>query len=326
MRKESRDRPSTARRRVGRMSGGSRWNPFAALSRSWGHFVRRPRRTQLRTIVLIGAVVAGVAVWLATSPSSTSSGSAATASPTTTHAAGGPTPVERGEHLDQGDPRKLDQRGVPGRLAQLARWPGRVCRRPRVRRADQGDPVLRQADQRQRRDQRASHQSDHHQLRPDQRIGDPRPLQDLDRRIAGGLRGARRDRRLDGRQPALHHPGRPDALHRWVEHRDQLDQPGLALPLVDRTRPRGDPPGGGGLGAQRAPARRLPGGRGDRRRPCLGPTGPERLPPAGPAPSRRHPSGRDHRVGPDRVGDDQLGGSLGDPAASQRRGWTRSSR
>ncbi len=75
------------------MSGGSRWNPFAALSRSWGHFVRRPRRTQLRTIVLIGAVVAGVAVWLATSPSSTSSGSAATASPTTTHAASGPTPV-----------------------------------------------------------------------------------------------------------------------------------------------------------------------------------------------------------------------------------------
>ena len=43
--------------------------------------------------MLIGAVVAGVAVWLATSPSSTSSGSAATASPTTTHAASGPTPV-----------------------------------------------------------------------------------------------------------------------------------------------------------------------------------------------------------------------------------------
>jgi hypothetical protein len=78
------------------MSGLSRWNPVAGLARSWGHFVRRPRRTQVRTLVVIGAVVAGVAVWLATSPSSTSSGSAATASPstpTTSGAQSGPLPV-----------------------------------------------------------------------------------------------------------------------------------------------------------------------------------------------------------------------------------------
>ncbi len=75
------------------MSGSSRWNPFAGLVRSWGHFVRRPRRTQIRTVVLIGAVVAGVAVWLATSPSSTPSGSATTAPSTTNAASGGPTPV-----------------------------------------------------------------------------------------------------------------------------------------------------------------------------------------------------------------------------------------
>jgi Periplasmic binding protein len=84
------------------MSGSSRWNPLAALAHSWGHFVRRPRRTQLRTVVLIVAVGAGVVVWLATSPSSTPSGSAATASPTTTHAAGGPVPVSEASTSTRG--------------------------------------------------------------------------------------------------------------------------------------------------------------------------------------------------------------------------------
>ena len=32
------------------MSGRARWNPFAGVARSWGHFVRRPRPTQLRTV------------------------------------------------------------------------------------------------------------------------------------------------------------------------------------------------------------------------------------------------------------------------------------
>ena len=28
-----------------------RWNPLRGLARSWGHFVRRPRATQVRTLV-----------------------------------------------------------------------------------------------------------------------------------------------------------------------------------------------------------------------------------------------------------------------------------
>jgi hypothetical protein len=88
------------------MSGESRWDPFAAVARSWGHFVRRPRSTQIRTIVVIGAVVAGVAIWLATSSSSTpSTGSAASSSPPpaqATGAAGAPTPVSEASTSTRG--------------------------------------------------------------------------------------------------------------------------------------------------------------------------------------------------------------------------------
>ena len=122
-----------------------------------------------------------------------------------------------------------------------------------------------------------------------------------------------------GRRPALHHPGGPHALHRPVDHGDQLDQPGLALPVVDRPRPGGHPPGRGELGAERQPARGDDQGGGHRRRPGLGPAGPQRLPPARPAPGRRHPGGQDHRRRPQRHGHHRRRGPPGHPAAPECR-------
>ena len=61
------------------MSGVSRWNPLRGLARSWGHFVRRPRPTQIRTVVLVGAVLAGTVVWVASAPSSASTVAASSA-------------------------------------------------------------------------------------------------------------------------------------------------------------------------------------------------------------------------------------------------------
>ena len=81
------------------MRQGHRWNPLAGLSRSWGHFVRRPRATQIRTMAVIGAVVVGAVVWVATAPSSRSS---AASSPTATPSAGGPTPVGRASTSSRG--------------------------------------------------------------------------------------------------------------------------------------------------------------------------------------------------------------------------------
>ncbi len=50
----------------------SRWNPLGGLARSWGHFARRPRPTQIRTVVTIVAVLVGTALWVASAPSSAS--------------------------------------------------------------------------------------------------------------------------------------------------------------------------------------------------------------------------------------------------------------
>ncbi len=54
------------------MRGRSRWNPLGGIARSWGHFLRRPRSTQLRTAALVVAVLVGVGVWVGTAPSSSS--------------------------------------------------------------------------------------------------------------------------------------------------------------------------------------------------------------------------------------------------------------
>jgi branched-chain amino acid transport system substrate-binding protein len=50
---------------------------LAGVARSWGHFARRPRATQVRTVALVVAVLVGTTVWIATAPSSSSPAPAA---------------------------------------------------------------------------------------------------------------------------------------------------------------------------------------------------------------------------------------------------------
>ena len=123
-------------------------------------------------------------------------------------------PGQLGQHLDPRDHRQHDQRRLPGGGPQLAGRPGGFRLGRRVRRADQGHQLLRQAGQRQRRDQRPEDQPDHRHLRSDQREPDAGPVQDLDRGVAGRLRRPGRDRGLDRRRPALHHPGGAYPVHR----------------------------------------------------------------------------------------------------------------
>ncbi len=54
------------------MTRRNRWNPLVGLARSWGHFVRRPRATQLRTVAVVAAVIAGAALWVVSAPSGSS--------------------------------------------------------------------------------------------------------------------------------------------------------------------------------------------------------------------------------------------------------------
>ena len=86
------------------MHGGvSRWNPLAGVARSWGHFTRRPRATQIRTVAMVGAVLVGTSVWVASAPSSASPPTA-TARPRRLDGrpGSGRPPVEPGQHLHRG--------------------------------------------------------------------------------------------------------------------------------------------------------------------------------------------------------------------------------
>ena len=157
------------------MRGRTRWNPLGGLARSWGHFVRRPRSTQIRTVLLVAAVIAGTTVWVASSPSGSSPSSASV--PGLGPSTGGARrllaqPGELGQYLDPGRDRPQHQRRLPGRGPRLAGRQGRIRRGHRVQRADQGHRAVRQADQRRRRDQRSQDRPASSPLRPHQR--DPR--------------------------------------------------------------------------------------------------------------------------------------------------------
>jgi hypothetical protein len=54
---------------------GLSWNPLTPVRRSWRRLRRRPRVTQLRTALIIVAIVVGLVAWLAFAPSGTSGGS-----------------------------------------------------------------------------------------------------------------------------------------------------------------------------------------------------------------------------------------------------------
>lgn len=67
---------STTGRPGGRIRG--KWHPVRVVRRSGRRFLRRSRPTQLRTVALVLAVVAGVVIYVGASPSSTSSSAAST--------------------------------------------------------------------------------------------------------------------------------------------------------------------------------------------------------------------------------------------------------
>ncbi len=84
-------------------SGVKRWNPLAGVARSWGHFVRRPRATQIRTVAIVGAVVVGTVVWVATAPTSASSNASTVSSSAPNQAArGSAVPVSQASTSSRG--------------------------------------------------------------------------------------------------------------------------------------------------------------------------------------------------------------------------------
>ncbi len=200
---------------------------------------------------------------------------------------------EPGEHERPRRQRHEHQRGVPRRRRQQPVGEAGLRRGQGVQRADPGDPPLREPDQRQRWHQRPQDQPDHRPVRPDQRRQPAVVVPAVDPGQPRRLRGRRRHRHLDRGQPALRRPTGPDpAAQRLVDH-DQLDQPGLALPVVDRPGHGARPLGRGAVGGELGPpGPRQEGGR-RRVRPGGRPGGPQRLPAAGPEEGGHHADGRD---------------------------------
>ena len=83
------------------MGGSNRWNPLRGATRSWGHFVRRPRSTQIRTLAMVAAVLVGTGVWVATAPSSTP-GAGASTDQSSGGSGSGPTSVGRASTSSRG--------------------------------------------------------------------------------------------------------------------------------------------------------------------------------------------------------------------------------
>jgi hypothetical protein len=84
------------------MTGPSRWNPLAGVARSWGHFIRRRRGTQIRTLVLIAAVVVGAVVWVGRAPSSSSQAGPSTGPATVTATGSSAVPVSQASTSSRG--------------------------------------------------------------------------------------------------------------------------------------------------------------------------------------------------------------------------------
>jgi len=78
------------------MSAAGGWHPLAGPLRSWGHFVRRPLATQIRTVLLVVVVLGGTIAWIATSPSSSST------APAATYRAGALVPVDQASTSSRG--------------------------------------------------------------------------------------------------------------------------------------------------------------------------------------------------------------------------------
>jgi hypothetical protein len=78
-------------------------NPLAPVGRSWRRLRRRPSVVQLRTVLIVVAIVVGLVAWLALAPSGTPGGGAAgAAEPLLTASSSGSTPVSQASTSTRG--------------------------------------------------------------------------------------------------------------------------------------------------------------------------------------------------------------------------------
>ncbi|HEX4175266.1 MAG TPA: hypothetical protein VHY81_05050, partial [Acidimicrobiales bacterium] len=80
------------------------WNPLAPIGRSWRRFRRRPQAMQIRTALIVVAIVVGLVAWLAFAPSGTPGAAGAAGAAERPNGSGtqGFTPVSQASTSDRG--------------------------------------------------------------------------------------------------------------------------------------------------------------------------------------------------------------------------------
>ena len=159
----------------------TRW---CRLGRSWRRLRRRPRATQVRTAVIIVAIVVGLVAWLVLAPSGSGGGVAGAAEPAL-NSSSTATPPSQADTSTRGVSKTAINVVFP--VVAINSEAGQARLRPGqgVQRADDGDPPLREPGERQRGDQRAQDQ-------PDDRTSSTRPTTPTcNRSASNGPRGAR---------------------------------------------------------------------------------------------------------------------------------------
>jgi hypothetical protein len=267
------------------MRGTSRWNPLTGLTRSWGHFVRRSRSTQLRTLALVGAIVVGLVVWVAAAPPSSSTAAASNGGTSGTPTPGsGPTPVSKASTSSRGVTQHTINVVLP--VVSLNSLAGKEGFAQDAEFGEQTKAILLFVKQINRSggingrkinpiivNFDPTDESAMRALCKNWTEGSPAAFAVLD-----GVGDWSGDNEL-----CVTQEGHTPMIAQWTT-------------VTNWARSGHGAPGGGQLGAERAVAGGEDGGR-DRRRPRLGPAGPQAISASGPEQGRCHPGGQDHCLG-----------------------------
>ena len=232
------------------------WNPLAPIGRSWRRLRRRPRALQIRTALIVVAIVVGLVAWVVFAPSGTpggtgGAGAAEVASASSTTA----TPVSQASTSTRGVSKTEINVVFPVVAVNSQAGKFGFADGQGVQRADPRHQPLREPDQQVRRDQRSQDQPDDRAVRPEQRGQQQALCRQWTQGRPGRLRRRRRHRHLDRRRPALRDPAGTDAADQRLVDDHQLDQPRLALSVVDRGRHGARPGRDRAVGSQLGPPR-----------------------------------------------------------------------
>ena len=218
------------------------FNPLAPLGRSWRRLRRRPRAMQVRTAVIVIAIVVGLVAWLVLAPSGTPGGAgSAGAAEVASAAAPAGTPVNQASTSTRGV--SATEINVVFPVVAVNSEAGRFGFAQDKEYNEQTAAINLYVDQINK-----DGGVNGRKINPMIVSFDPREQREhagavpaVDPGQPAGVRGDRRHRDVDGRRPAVPDRAGTHPSHQRLVHHHELDADGLALPVVDGAGPGARP-------------------------------------------------------------------------------------